>query len=113
MNAHNPMQVGAQSVATLATDKASRYLQQLAKHFAHKLPVTFDPQQGKISFSVGDCDMIATEVQLVLTLTSPDAESLAQLENVVERHLVRFAFREELTLDWQPVKTPAAPPERP
>ena len=101
MNAHNVPQAGARSVASIATDKASRYLQQLAKHFAHKLPVTFDPQQGRISFSAGDCDMIADEGRLILTLTSPDTESLVQLENVVERHLVRFAFREELTLDWQ------------
>jgi hypothetical protein len=87
MNAHTPIATGGvQSVATIATDKASRYLQQLAKHFAHKLPVTFDLRAGKI-----------------LTLTSPDTDSLRQLESVVERHLVRFAFREELVLDWQPV----------
>lgn len=101
MNAHNPVAAGARSAATITTDKASRYLQQLAKHFAHKLPVSFDPHQGVIGFPIGDCHMVAYETQLVLTLASPDTEKLAQLQDVVARHLVRFAFREDLTLEWQ------------
>lgn len=101
MNAHSPIGATARSTAIVPTDKASRYLQQLAKHFAHKLPVSFDPAAGNIPFSVGECAMAAEEGRLVLTLTSPDAESLAQLESVVERHLVRFAFREELAVEWR------------
>ena len=30
------------------------------------------------------------------------AEDLARLEDVVVRHLVHFAFREELEIDWRP-----------
>lgn len=49
----------------------------------------------------GDCAKAADGERLVLTLTAPDADSLAQLQNGVERHLVRFAFRAERALDWQ------------
>jgi hypothetical protein len=87
-------------MADVPTDKASRYLQQLAKHFAHKLPVSFDAQQGSITFGIGTCAMEADDTRLRLILTAADATQLPQLQDVVERHLVRFAFREELALDW-------------
>ena len=88
------------SHAEIPTASASRSLQQLCKHFAHKLPVTFDPAEGRIGFSIGDVDLHAGEAGLRIDLTSPDAERLEQLKDVVVRHLVRFAFREELTVAW-------------
>lgn len=93
----------AHSVAEIPTDKGSRYLQQLAKHFAHKIPVTFDAHAGEIVFSMGTCQMTATETGLTLSLTAPDPTTLPALQNVVESHLVRFAFREELTVTWRPL----------
>lgn len=90
-----------QSHAEIATPRASRYLQQLCKHFAHKLPVTFDPQVGKISFSIGDCDLSADEDRLRLNLTAADGSQMTQLKDVVVRHLVRFAFREDMAIAWQ------------
>lgn len=89
------------SKATITTDKASRYLQQLCKHFGHKIEVAFDPNNGKIIFPFGECHLEANEAELRLSLQSPTAEQLEQLQGVVERHLVRFAFREELQLNWQ------------
>lgn len=92
----------ARSIATVATDKASRYLQQLCKHFAHKLPVEFDPQQGSIAFPIGTCRLAAEDAGLRLSCEASDAGQLAQLQDVIERHLVRFAFREnELAVIWQ------------
>lgn len=94
----------AHSIAEVRTDRASRYLQQLAKHFQHKLPVSFDPAAGRISFPIGDCDMEADETILRLRLTSADHTQLAQLQDVVARHLVRFAFREDdMAIEWRPV----------
>jgi hypothetical protein len=89
------------SSAEIPTPRASRYLQQLCKHFAHKLPVEFDPAAGKISFALGDCDLRADEKRLRLDLTAPDLSQMTQLKDVVIRHLVRFAFREELAVAWQ------------
>ncbi|HYC17666.1 MAG TPA: DUF2218 domain-containing protein [Pseudolabrys sp.] len=93
----------ARNVAEIATPGASRYLQQLCKHFAHKLPVTFDPHAGKIEFSMGECSLDASENVLTISLTSPDDSQLERLKDVVTRHLVRFAFREDLQIDWRRV----------
>ena len=89
------------SLAEIATPNASRYLQQLCKHFAHKLPVSFDPHAGKIEFAVGECRLEASESILKISLISPDASQLERLKDVVVRHLVRFAFREELHVNWR------------
>ncbi|WP_411033634.1 DUF2218 domain-containing protein [Shinella sp. BYT-45] len=89
------------SKAAVPTGHASRYLQQLCKHFAHKRPVTFDEQAGEISFPIGDCRLKAERDALLIDLTAPGADDLEQLKDVVVRHLVRFAFREELRIDWQ------------
>ena len=84
----------------VATPNASRYLQQLCKHFAHKLQVTFDPHAGRITFSIGTCDLTAGAGELRLSLVAPDDEAMARLQDVVARHLVRFAFREGLSISW-------------
>jgi hypothetical protein len=97
--------------ASVPTAHASRYLQQLCKHWQHNLEVAFTPEHGTIVFprdargadhpgpatvtlDAGD-DALAIRV---------DASSEAQLEGVkgaVERHLDRFAFREApLAYDW-------------
>ena len=91
----------ARSTATVPTASASRYLQQLCKHFAHKRSVEFDKMSGVIALSAGDCRLRAGDDALMLDLTAPDAESLLRLQDTVERHLVRFAFREEMRIDWR------------
>ena len=92
-----------ESTADIATDKASRYLQQLCKHFAHKTQVSFNTSKGRISFTGGDCRLEADENRLRLSVTAPNAETLAKLQDVAARHLERFAFREDLKITWQSV----------
>lgn len=88
------------SHAEITTPRASSYLQQLCKHFAHKRPVAFDTAQGSIRFDIGDCKLSADAETLSLDLTSPDGSQLAQLKDVVIRHLERFAFREDMAIAW-------------
>jgi hypothetical protein len=40
-------------VARVPTESASRYLQQLAKHWSHKMAVTFTAEEGTITFPNG------------------------------------------------------------
>lgn len=89
------------SSTAIPTGHASRYLQQLCKHFAHKLAVRFDEQEGEISFSIGACRLKADDAALHIDLAASTAEEMEQLKDVVIRHLVRFAFREELGVGWQ------------
>jgi len=88
------------SIADIETASASKYLQQLCKHFGHKTAVTFDETSGQIAFTMGDCRLAARDGVLSVTLTAADDARMAQLQDVVVRHLVRFAFRETLTIDW-------------
>tara|TARA_R110000868_G_scaffold691_24_gene5027 strand:- start:1600 stop:1884 length:285 start_codon:yes stop_codon:yes gene_type:complete len=86
--------------ATLTTERASTYLQQLCKHFAHKVEVEFTPTEGTITLPFGACTLYATETALTLTVTG-EPEHLARMEQVIGDHLTRFGFRESFTLDWQ------------
>jgi hypothetical protein len=89
------------SHADVATEHASRYLQQLCKHWAHKFPVEFDPSHGVIDLSLGRTVMDADPTALHIAVTVDEAGSLERLESVVADHIKRFAFREELTFDWR------------
>jgi uncharacterized protein len=87
--------------AHIATAHASKYLQQLCKHFQHKLPATFDETSGAITFSTGETKLAADAEMLTLALEAPNPEDLEQLKDVVARHLLRFAFREALDIEWR------------
>jgi uncharacterized protein len=89
------------SVSKITTPHASRYLQQICKHFSHKRPVTFDEHQGSIEFPSGQSQFSADAGELTIHLTSPDEADAARLEDVVARHLLRFAFREDLQIEWR------------
>ncbi|HWK12791.1 MAG TPA: DUF2218 domain-containing protein [Rhizobiaceae bacterium] len=91
----------ARRVALVRTDHASRYLQQLCKHFAHKLPVEFDPERGLIRFAMGDCRLKAEDGGLRLEIEAPNPDDIERLGNVVANHLIRFAFREEMQVEWK------------
>ncbi len=88
------------SIARVETERASIHLQQLCKHFAHRLPVSFTPEQGRIDFSAGICRLGAANGVLTLEAEAGDAGRLEEVQNVVEKHLARFAFRAPLTLAW-------------
>lgn len=90
------------STAAVATPKAAGYLAQLCKHFAHKIPATYEGNDGQIQFSAGACRLHAEAEALTLTVEAADAAGLDQLQDVVARHLLRFAFREELVITWNP-----------
>ncbi|SOC37220.1 hypothetical protein SAMN05892877_10457 [Rhizobium subbaraonis] len=90
------------SIARIETANASRYLQQLCKHWSHKFPVEFDAATGCVPF--GDDRLLrlsAAANQLTMTLEAPGDGANDRLESVVTDHLKRFAFREELVISWE------------
>lgn len=93
------------SVARVPTASASRYLQQLAKHWSHKMEVTFTAEEGTIVFPSGArLEMRADTETLDLALHVPADGDVARMRKVVEEHIDRFAFREgPLTYDWSDV----------
>jgi hypothetical protein len=88
------------AVARVPTAHASRYLQQLCKHWSHKFPVEFTPQNGRIEMSAAVLILDADPEGLGLRLTA-EPDNLERMEGVVAAHLQRFAFREELAFDWR------------
>lgn len=89
--------------AHVPTLHASRYLQQLCKHWAHKLDVSFDPAHGEVKLPDGAlATMDAQAGALDVRIEAGDAETLERMKGVVARHLDRFAFREApLPFDWK------------
>jgi hypothetical protein len=91
------------SEARIPTASASKYLQQLCKHWSHKFQVEFTPETGRVPFAAGRlCDFAATPDMLTLRVQAADDESMSRTERVVIDHLKRFAFREDLgSVEWR------------
>ena len=94
------------------TAHASRYLQQLCKHWGHNLAVTFDETKGIVTFPrnargadwPGDAvlALVADAAALGCRLEASSHGQLEALKGAVSRHVDRFAFREApLAFDWQ------------
>ncbi len=93
----------SRSIAIVPTPHASRYLQQLCKHWSHKFAVTFDAVSGHIPLPLGSADLAAGDMALTITCEVPEGGDLERMQQVVAHHLDRFAFREgELAYHWQP-----------
>lgn len=100
------------SICEVPTERASRYLQQLCKHWAHNLAVEFNDTQGRVVFprngrgadwpGDGLFTMQAGPAALSCRIEASAPGQLEGLKGAVERHLNRFAFREgELAFDWR------------
>lgn len=89
------------ATAHVPTANASKYLQQLCKHWSHKLEVSFDDKAGTVRFQEAVVTMTAGEEALSVTVEAVSDEIRDRIEGVVASHLDRFAFREApLTFNW-------------
>jgi len=93
------------SQAFVPTASASRYLQQLCKHWSHKFATEFTPEHGLIPFDgTRRCTLDASSDKLALRIEAADDATLERTQGVVIEHLKRFAFREELgDVRWERV----------
>jgi hypothetical protein len=88
--------------AALKTDSGSKYLVQLFKHFAHKIDVSYSDTHGECTFECGSTSLDADAEGLQISVRADNEENLALTKSVVESHLLRFAFREQIEkLEWQ------------
>ena len=98
--------------ARVPTASASKYIQQLCKHWSHNLEVEFTPENGTVIFPKdargadhpGDAVVTfnAVEDGLDVRIDASSEEQLEGLKGAVVRHLDRFAFREvPLAYDWR------------
>ena len=74
------------SQARVPTASASRYLQQVCKHWSHKFAVEFTSEKGHIPFNDGRiCNLEATPDVLTLRAEAPDAEALLRPLRLIAR----------------------------
>ena len=89
------------SQAYWPTGNASKYLQQLCKHFAHKVAVSHDDAQGQVALMTGPATLRADSLGLQVEVSGEDAKAILQARYVIDSHLVTFAFRENFCgLRW-------------
>ena len=102
---------GFTSTAHVPTTSASKYLQQLCKHWSHNLVVEFSAHEGRVIFPKdarganhpGDAvvTFTAQAETLDVTIAASSVEQRNGLKGAVSRHVDRFAFREApLQFEW-------------
>lgn len=90
------------SQACIDSEHAARYLTTLCRHFARKVPATWDEQQGQVKFVDGLCKMwLDADEGLVIRCEAPSADQLKKLESILTMHMQMFQRREELSINWQ------------
>ena len=89
-------------------EKPERYIQQLVKHWSHKMAATYDEGDGMGAFPFSEVEnavMCARPEGIAITLVTADRERNEHMRGVIERHLDRFAFREApLSYEWKESK---------
>jgi len=96
------------SIAVVTTDAPERYGKQLLSHLGRKVqtePLSDRPAPaGRLLFAYGVGTVLPMPGQLILRATAADQESLARVQDVLQRHLEKFGARRELTVSWGPVE---------
>lgn len=115
--------------ARVETERPSRYLVQLCKHFNNKgrhlghrprahngedaqalremqevaaqADVEWSDTYGTVSLPWGRCAMQATPTTLTVQVEAVDEENLRRLQDLVAGHVERFGRREQLKVTWQ------------
>ncbi len=96
------------SLGMASCEQPERYIQQLVKHWGHKMATSYDEGDGMGVFPFSEhtnAVMTAVPQGIAITLTTADADENMRMREVIERHIDRFAFREvPLEYDWNEAK---------
>lgn len=88
--------------AHVPTAHASKYVAQLCKHWSHKLDVDVAEERGIVRFESAVATLTPRPEELAVTILANDEPTVERLQDVVARHLDRFAFREApLLFEWR------------
>jgi hypothetical protein len=91
--------------ASVPTADAAKYVQQLCKHWSHKLKVDLSDRKGVVRFPAAVVALEAGADTLLVTIEGDESETVERMKGVVATHLDRFAFREApLRFDWSSAK---------
>lgn len=121
--------------ARVETERPSRYLVQLCKHFSNKgrhlgqrlhghqggdgqalremravaeqAQVEWSDTEGQVTLPWGQIILRATPGVLVLRVEAAAEDDLSRLQDLVSGHAERFGRRDGLRVNWQPTSSPA------
>lgn len=82
-------------IAEFHTARGPQLLATLSKHFGHKIRVETRDGHAQLHFDMGEAVIEAIPEGLRLTADATGKDDLQQLQDVLESHLLRFAFRED------------------
>jgi uncharacterized protein len=83
------------STGFVATPKGERYVQQLIKHWSHRLDISFTDGVATIPLNPAVILTLTTTAEgIAMHLSAPDDAEELRFQRVFENHLDRFAFRE-------------------
>ncbi len=122
--------------ARVETERPSRYLVQLCRHFTHQgqhlrhrrrthlagdaqarpeaqVHVEWSETHGIVDFGWGPCTMQANPDTLTLRAEATDEEHLQRVQELVTGHLDRFSRRDHLSVNWQRPEAPQFSPAKP
>ncbi|WP_020181473.1 DUF2218 domain-containing protein [Methylopila sp. M107] len=87
-----------------ATTRGALYVEQLCKHWSHKLQVERSGASALIRLPSGARIALAPDPEgIAISITAADASALDQAKSVLTAHLDRFAFREApIPVQWTP-----------
>jgi uncharacterized protein len=92
----------AKTIAVIPTESGWKYVQQLCKHWAHKLEVELTDQKGVVKFAEATAVMTSDAQALTVEIEAVSDEVLERMKGVVSSHLDRFAFKEApLPFAWK------------
>jgi uncharacterized protein len=87
--------------ASVPTANATKYMQQLCKHWSHRLEVELSDGRGVVRFPAALATFDAGADALSVKIEGERSEEVERMKGVVASHLDRFAFREApLKFDW-------------
>jgi hypothetical protein len=84
-----------EATARFETGNGQKYLEQMCKHFAHKVEVIEADGHAECRFSCGIGKLEAGRDALLLRVSAGSEAEFAETRAVMEDHLLRFAFKEK------------------
>jgi uncharacterized protein len=84
----------SKATAIVPTENGWKYIQQLCKHWSHKLTVELSDNKGVVTFDHATAVMTYDAASITVAIEASSEEMLERLKGVVSSHLDRFAFRE-------------------
>ena len=88
------------SQALVSIERPARWAKQLASHLGHKITINATDDGYHYETSAAQADVIVGEDSLAFNCSADSVEALEGIQNVLQKHLVRFAADLSPEFNW-------------